>query len=216
MRRGIEIAHNVGRIFGAPTDVHMHPRIFDPRYAGLPEIPNGKAGVDLYTATALRGGIQRGLFMPNETLRLFNPEKPDQTEAFPYPITTEDRLLAALSVAESQSFIVAGMIMGVDPAIIGLGPDNKKPKFMTSKIEKTFASQIVQDCTAALKIYGAETTGGFNVPLDAIIPIARVWDKYNHGKPIILHLEDADVGRVLEEWPDDIAVHVAHVSSRQG
>ena len=58
MKRGIEYSSRENRqlatIYGLPTDVHMHPRIFDPRFPYLPEIPNGRAGVDIYTEEALR------------------------------------------------------------------------------------------------------------------------------------------------------------------
>lgn len=215
MKRGIEMDDSSARIYGTITDVHMHPRIFDPRFLGLPDIPNGKAGVSLYTRTALRGGIQRGMFMPNEMLRLYNPDRPDETEVFPYPITTPDRLLPALNVAEAQSAIMTGLIFGVDSKSIGLDPDSRKPKFTTKNIDQIFQSQIVKEYTVALKIYGDETTGGFNIPLDCIIPVAEVWHRHNPDKPVILHLEDEAVGQVLADWPPHIPVHIAHVSSRR-
>ncbi|HVX58362.1 MAG TPA: hypothetical protein VG964_01335 [Candidatus Saccharimonadales bacterium] len=215
MKRGIEMSDTSARIHGMTTDVHMHPRIFDPRFVSRPDIPNGKAGVSLYSRTALKNGIQRGLFMPNETLRLYNPDFPDQTETHPYPITTPDRLLAALNVAESQSAIMAGMIFGVDPSIIGLDPASPKTRFTTRKINDIFKNKVVQDYTVALKIYGDETTGGFNIPLDHIIPVAEVWHRHNRIKPVIMHLEDEAVGQVLADWPAKIPAHIAHVSSAQ-
>lgn len=215
MKRGIEMNDDSATIHGMTTDVHMHPRIFDPRFVSRPDVPNGKAGVSLYSRTALKSGIQRGLFMPNESLRLYNPDFPDQTEVHPYPITTPDRLLAALNVAESQSAIMAGMIFGVDPSIIGLDPASPRQRFTTRKINEIFRSKIVQEYTLALKIYGDETTGGLNIPLEHVIPVAETWHRHNPDKPVIMHLEDSGVAQVLADWPAKIPAHIAHVSSQQ-
>lgn len=219
MRHGLEVTGRNGKRYadfdGAIADVHTHPRIFDVRLDGQPEILNGKAGIGLYSEVALKNGITIMVAMPNESVRLYNPAHPDQTELFPYPITTADRVLAAANVVTNNTLIPTGLFMGVDRDILGLGNTEESPHFTTKNIEREFSSPIVQKLTWGLKIYGSETTGGYNIPLDRIIPVGEVYNKHNPGKPIILHLEDEDVGKVLAEWPAGIPVHIAHVSSRQ-
>jgi len=43
-------------------DVHEHPRVCDP-------LPDGKAGLEIYTEAQLRAGIVGGNLMPNEFYR---------------------------------------------------------------------------------------------------------------------------------------------------
>lgn len=220
--RGISIEESSGgiyhaRINGPITDVHMHPRIFDPRFFGteLGDIANGKAGLHMYSQAALRGGFYRGMAMTNESLRIFSPDEPDQTELIPYPVTKVDRLLAAASVIIQRSLMQIGIIMSVDREAIGLGQAEKKPAFTTKEIGDTFSNKYVRGLTGALKIFGNPSTGGFNIPPEYVIPVAKVWHKHNPIKPVGMHLENELVGQILEEWPEDIPAHIAHVSSRQ-
>src|SRR5581483_12050349 len=83
--RGIHIEQGSGGVHyavidGPITDIHMHPRIFDARFYGQEENPNGKAGIHPYSQAALRGGIVMGLAMPNESVRLPSSAEPDLTE----------------------------------------------------------------------------------------------------------------------------------------
>jgi dihydroorotase-like cyclic amidohydrolase len=205
--------------YGSLTDVHMHPRRLDFLFPDQDGQPNGKAGTAVYTQSALLGGFTTGLFMPNEHRRLANPNEVDGTEVFAAPTTTLDRLLEATSNISEGSVIDAGVIFGVDAESIGVTKDEAGnfdlSGFTTANINKTYSSPLVERFTAALKIYGANTTGGYNIPLESIAPVAETWHKNNPNKPIILHLEDGDVARVLEEIPPHIPVHIAHVSSKQ-
>lgn len=218
MKRGIDFLPKgqPNRIYvhGAITDVHMHPRLFDARFPDAPAIPNGKAGMSLYSQNALKNGFYMGLAMGNESVRLYTPDNPDQTQTVPYPISNLDRLLAAAAVVTEQSRMMAGINMVADREILGIGDDMDMSGFTTEKVNAIYSSRYVREYTAALKIYGDETTGGFNIPLEAILPVARVWHEHDPSKPIILHLENEAVRQVLEGWPADIPVHIAHVSSR--
>jgi hypothetical protein len=124
-----------------------------------------------------------------------------------------DRLYAAAQTITENSLMKTGIIMGVDPEAIGLNENSNG--FSTRKIEEVYSSREVKNLTTALKIYGDYTTGGYNIPLRTIIPVAETWDDHNHGKPVILHLEDEAVGYILEAWPANIPVHIAHVSSKE-
>jgi hypothetical protein len=207
---------------GSITDVHAHPRRLDFLFPDQEGLPNGKAGTWVYTRSALLGGFTTALFMPNEHRRLGNPEQPDGTEVLPAPTTTLDRLLEATSDITERSAIEAGVIFGVDAESIGVTKVQIEGEdvfdltyFNTDGIDKTYSSPLVKRFTSALKIYGAKTTGGYNIPLETIVPVAETWHKHNPEKPVILHLEDGDVARVLAEMPAHIPIHIAHVSSRQ-
>jgi dihydroorotase-like cyclic amidohydrolase len=225
MRQGVETEwqshHQYPSVifYGSLTDVHMHPRRLDYLFPDKDGLPNGKAGTRIYTASALLGGFTTGLFMPNEHRRLGNPNKADGTELIPAPTTTLDLLLEATSNISESSLIEAGVIFGVDTDAIGVkkleNGDFDLSGFTVNEIDKTYSSSLVNRFTAALKIYGANTTGGYNIPLETIVPVAKTWYEHNPTKPIILHLEDGDVARVLEEMPPHIPVHIAHVSSKQ-
>jgi hypothetical protein len=217
MKQGIEISREGKEpyidIYGAITDVHMHPRIFDNRFPDEPDIPNGKAGLPVYTEAALRAGFSRGLAMLNESVRIHSPDEPDQTLLIPYPINNIDRLLATASVITQESLMKMGMIMLADRSVISL--DEPGETFKTEQIEKIYSSTYVRDLAAGLKIFGAYSTGGYNIPLEYVIPVAEVWHKHNPHKPVVMHLEDEAVGEILSEWPAHIPAHIAHTSSRQ-
>jgi hypothetical protein len=151
--------------YGSLTDVHMHPRRLDFLFPDQDGQPNGKAGTAVYTQSALLGGFTTGLFMPNEHRRLANPNEVDGTEVFAAPTTTLDRLLEATSNISEGSVIDAGVIFGVDAESIGVTKDEAGnfdlSGFTTANINKTYSSPLVERFTAALKIYGANTTGGY-------------------------------------------------------
>jgi dihydroorotase-like cyclic amidohydrolase len=219
MRKGVEVnwqphdQYPRAAFYGSLTDAHMHPRRLDFLFPDQDGKPDGKAGTNIYTSSALLGGFTKGLFMPNEHRRIANPNQSDGTEVFAAPTTTLDRLLEAASNISEASVIEAGIIFGVDREAIGLG--DGQGGFSTDEISKIYSSPLVERFTAALKIYGADTTGGYNIPLETIRPVAETWHAHNPNKPVILHLEDEDVATVLEEIPSHIPVHIAHVSSRQ-
>jgi hypothetical protein len=208
-RNGVDYAY----VHGPITDVHMHPRLFDTLVLNGNSVLNGKAGAEVYSKAALLSGIYRGLAMGNETARIFNPDTDDQTETFPYPINNIERLVITAQVIGSQSYMEMGINMVADRSIIGLDEDT--PQFSTHQIEKIYSSRYVDELAAGLKIYGAETTGGYNIPLEYVIPVSEVWFKNQPAKPITLHLEDEAVEYILRDWPDKIPVHIAHVSSWQ-
>jgi hypothetical protein len=202
-------------IYGAITDPHMHPRNFDTLLPQQPSIPNGKAGLELYTRGAVLGGISRGGAMPNEFLRYYDPEEPDGTKVVPYFITTVNKLRAFAHDISTESHIPMAIFFGVERESVGLSENQEG--FSIKNIDNIFAHPEVKALTKGLKIYGGDTTGGpaIQIPLEYIIPIAEVWHKHNPEKPIILHLEDEDVATILEKWPKHILVHIAHVSSQK-
>jgi hypothetical protein len=188
---------------GPITDVHMHPRIYDPE----------KAGIERYSETALRSGFSQGLAMLNENLRMPDPNSPDGTSLESFPINSAERLAVTANIVSQHSLIRTGLILLADQSITHT--DKNPDKFTTRKIKKEFADPRVERYAAALKIFGDESTGGFNIGLEEIIPTALEWHKANPNKPVCLHLEDGHVRDILESWPADIPAHVCHVSSRQ-
>jgi hypothetical protein len=199
MSRGLELKLTFP---GPITDVHMHPRIYDP----------DKAGLDRYSETAVRNGITQGLAMLNEGMRLPDPDNPDQTVLTPFPINNAERLAVTANIVTQQSRMRAGLILLADPSIIR--SDKSPHSFTASKIKKEYADPRVGNYAAALKIFGDESTGGFNIKLDEIPATAHEWNEANPTKPVCLHLEDGNVRTILEDWPADIPAHVCHVSSR--
>lgn len=202
-----------------PIDVHAHPRAFDvltqDQFIEENGSTEGKAGLREYTEVALKCGITAMIAMPNEMLRLFNPQKPDLTELLPYPIATLDRLRAMQSLISHESVIPTGNHYGLDPAEVFF---NEAAVLDLQKIHSNFAA-VTRDCLG-LKIYGDETTGGNNIDIRHFPTIARVWYETNPEKPITMHLENENVGKVLAvmsqmEIGKQVPVHIAHVSSRQ-
>jgi hypothetical protein len=200
MKKGVELKL---RFDGPITDVHMHPRVYD----------NGKAGMDLYSKTAVRSGFSMGLAMLNESMRMPDPDSPDGTSLEPFPVNTAERLAVTANIVSQQSRIRTGLILLVDPSITHTSKD--PGKFTAHKIKKEFFDPRVGRYAAALKIFGDESTGGFNIRPDEIPAVAHEWHEVQPTKPICLHLEDGNVREVLEDWPDDIPAHICHVSSRQ-
>lgn len=203
-----------------PLDVHAHPRLFDhiteDGFVELNEGKEGRAGIRAYSETAIESGITGILGMPNEMMRLLDLSVPlpERTGLESYPISNRDKLLAALSKISEGSVIPAGQHYGLDPSEI-VRQDGSLDR---DKLYQRF-SEAEEDATA-LKIYGGETYGGFNVRVEDIPEIATIWNEVHPTKPIIMHLEDENVGRVLSAVNRltigrELPIHIAHVSSRQ-
>jgi hypothetical protein len=207
------------RLQPGPIDVHAHPRAFDAKTADnfLPsnEGSEGKAGLGPYTEVALLSGLTAMLAMPNESLRRRAADGPEPTVTIPYPIATRDRLLAMQGLISNQAVIPTGPLFGLDPMEIFHGKTNVLD---SHKVHTLFAS-VTEDCLG-LKIYGDETTGGYNVDTVHIPTLTRLWYETNPDKPVIMHLEDDNIGKVLSSIAGmkigkDVPIHIAHVSSRQ-
>jgi hypothetical protein len=200
---------------GDVTDAHMHMRFFDVKLDTDDDSPTGKSGALKYSETAVRNGITRGLSHLNENLRIANPDALDGTgtSTTPFPIDSAERLEVTSNIAATQSKMKTGLILLAGPQITHLKKD--PDVFTVHKIKKEFNDPRIRKLAAALKIFGNQSFGSFNIKLDEIPPTAHEWYKPNPDKPIVLHLEDENVGIVLEDWPDDLPVHIAHVSSTQ-
>jgi len=196
---------------GPITDPHGHGRGFDKRLPINSDIGNGKAGFKLVTKAALLGGIDTVIFMPNESLRLPNPDTEDGTELIPYPITTVEKLLVMAQKIATESYVEASINMGVDRNSISYNEDTGE--FSLKEIHKTFSNKWVAELTAGLKIYCDKTTGNYDMPEETVIPVAEVWHTYNPDKPVVLHAEGEKLKRLLESWPKEIPVHIAHIST---
>jgi hypothetical protein len=200
MKRGPELSL---RFPGPITDSHMHPRVYD----------DAKAGVDIYSATALRSGFTQGLAMLNEFMRMPDPNSPDGTSIEPFPVNTAERLAVTANIVSQQARMRMGLMLLIDPGITHL--NNNPEKFTARKISKEFNDPRTSKYAAGAKIFAAESFGGFTIRLDDVLPIASEWNKAQPNKTMCLHLEDGDVGEILRDWPDDIPAHICHVSSRQ-
>lgn len=205
-----------------PMDPHTHPRITDPLtrddFIAQNEGYEGKAGLSEYTLVALKSGITVALAMPNEQMRRFapTPEEPNRTEVLPYPIDSLDRVLPMQSAISHESVMRMGLILGNDPS--RLYTDSSKEVIDVGRLDQRYV-EAGAECMA-LKTYGAETTGGFNVNKHDIPTLAESWYRAYPEKPHVMHLEDGDVGEVLRAiatLPEgkNFPLHIAHVSSRQ-
>lgn len=202
-----------------PFDVHMHPRITD----GITEDAfveinggiEGKAGLGAYTDAAVRSGFTGGGAMPNEVMRKYAPWLPEKTMTVPYPISDLRSVNAMQSAIQQYSLMPMAVYAGIDPEEIF--NDKQRRWFNAESAEKNFFE--IKDEVMALKLWGDESTGGYNIPKTLIPRIAGLWHKHNPEKPVILHLEDEGVGEVLHDisrlYGKNIPVHIAHVSSRQ-
>jgi hypothetical protein len=202
-------------------DPHGHPRVFDPITSDDFGVGNGaregKAGVYAYTVEAFASGITRVHFMPNEQLRQFDPRSPELTSLTPYPISTSDRLLAVQSIAANQAVVPTGQSLGLDPTTCISGTGDRE-RLRVTELDYNFATAGA-DCFF-LKVYGDETTGGFNVHPRYIPKIVERWHLSQPDKPVVLHLENENVGNVLRQinatpFGKKAPIHIAHVSSRQ-
>ncbi|CAN5641342.1 hypothetical protein BH23PAT2_BH23PAT2_07240 [soil metagenome] len=204
-----------------PIDAHAHPRVFDavtddqyrPNFIDL----DGKAGLRQYSRNALASGFVGMIAMPNESLRLVSATDPMRSDVHPYPIANLDRLRAMQASISQESYIPTGIHFGIDPVTaykeISTGEKTLDLGYLSSQFE------AVRDEVLGLKLYGAETEGGYNVRVNGIPLIIWSWNRSNPDKPVVLHLEDEDVAGVLEQIADrkeyDVPLHVAHVSSRR-
>lgn len=216
--------HGLVRFEPGPFDVHLHPRVTDAMTQdNLDPLNNGtegKAGLVLYTQAMLRSGITGGIAMPNEQGRLLilgsGLDGKVKTDTVPYPISNIDRMRAMQFAIEQQSVVPLGVFAGLDPEEVYLDLGRKVTN--VQGLSQRFA-EVSQECLG-LKIYGAETTGGFNIATKDIWQVVQLWHEFNQEKPVILHLEDDKVGEVLGQIYElkkgkDIPIHIAHVSSRQ-
>lgn len=210
-------------------DMHMHPRVMDPitieQFLRDKAEQEGRAGLQIYTMEALQAGISGGGLMPNEMMRYVDLSTQSFTTVVPFPISNLDRVRTMESHVHTEAVIPVGIYVGLDPAV-DLIKEGDKVLLNEERIIGNFKKGTVgnfqrmsPECLA-LKLYGAETTGDYNIP-PALIPRAvELWHQTNAGKPAILHLEDADVGKVLDriaklEGGKEIKVHIAHVSSKE-
>lgn len=204
-----------------PFDVHMHIRATDPITQDPFIVMNGgtegKAGALIYTNAALRSGIVGGGVMPNEQMRKYSVDSPEKTKLEPYPISNIYKVEAMQALIHSGAVIPLMVYAGVDPEEI-LSPTSGGQNIDYDKAEANFAD--VKDEVTALKLWGNQSTGDFNIPVWFIAPLAERWHKHNPEKPVILHVEDGNVATALEDIAKnkagkEIPVHIAHVSSRQ-
>ncbi|MGI9027962.1 MAG: hypothetical protein ACR2FM_03950 [Candidatus Saccharimonadales bacterium] len=202
-----------------PFDVHMHPRVTD----GITEDAfveinggiEGKAGLAAYTEAAMRSGITGGGAMPNEVMRKYAPWTDEKTITVPYPISDRRSVDAMQSAIQQHSLLPMAVYAGIDPTEIFTDPTREHLNM--DVVEKNFAE--IKDEVMALKLWGDNSTGGYNIPKQFIPHVANRWNVYSPEKPVILHVEDAGVGEVLQDIArhqgSEIPIHIAHVSSRQ-
>ena len=200
------------------ADPHMHPRIFDaitPDQFMDGNQGEGKAGLGVYTKAAVRSGFTTGVAMLNEQVRRLTPDGAEPTELLPYAVFREDQVLAVEAAIGAQALHPMAINLCLDPE--DAFTDVAKTQLDLEKLGQRFAA--VADDVVGLKIFGDESTGGFNVDPEFIPEIAWRWSVHNPEKPAVLHLEDENVGRVLRaiaQMPrgNDVRIHIAHVSSK--
>lgn len=213
---GLTIENGIIEMSPGPYDVHGHPRALDPITDIDPENPSfyeGKAGIASYTETALLSGLVVLSAMPNEFYRRYVSGNSGETEIVQFPISNKDKANTMAALIRQQSRILMTYHLGLDPKeIITAGPQLDRVK-----VYENFRD-AGKDATA-LKIFGDISTGGNNVPTRFIPELAKSWSMRYPEKPVIMHLEDGNVRAVLEQLHadggDEVAVHIAHVSSQQ-
>lgn len=229
---GIEqSSEHIWRVSPGVADVHTHPRIYDAiTNDGFVTLNHGdhgpqegKAGLRHYTEVALRSGITVMIAMPNESIRRLDLTAKEQTSLTPYPIASLDRVIGVQGAINTDAMIPTAIHMGLDPETAFR--DSGKTRLNTGLLEKEFTA-VSDECTS-LKVYLAETTGGYNIALEHAIGVADVWYRTNPGKPIVYHVEGADVAKLLtgfnslrlgkgqRNWGKEQPIHIAHVSSRE-
>lgn len=200
------------------ADVHMHPRVFDaitPDHFIDGNQGEGKAGLGIYTEAAVRSGFTTGVAMLNEQVRRLTPDGAEPTELLPYAVFREDQVLAVEAAIGAQALHPMAINLCLDPE--DTFTDDTKTELDLEKLGQRFGA--VADDVVGLKIFGDESTGGFNVDPLFIPEIVWRWSVHNPEKPAVLHLEDENVGRVLRaiaQMPrgNDVRIHIAHVSSK--
>lgn len=203
-----------------PFDVHAHPRVFDSitndDFVSVNEGTEGKAGLKIYTETAIHAGITGMAAMPNESVRRYDTSAPNKTEEEPYPIANIDRVVAMQAAIAERSVIPTAIHFGLDPQTAFW--DQDKTRLNKPFLRREF--RRVKDECIGFKVYLAETTGGNNIAVEHGAEVAATWNYINPDKPIIFHVEGGDVKRLLEDIHnldngDEIPIHIAHISSRK-
>lgn len=200
-----------------PMDMHGHPRALDPitdhDLSGNGDY-EGKAGLPSYTETALLSGLVVVSAMPNEFFRVVDEMSQDGTKLIQFPISNADRAFIMETSIRTQSRINMTYHFGLDPTDIIYGANEE---LNVRKLAKNFETGARN--ATALKVFGNISTGGNNVPLKHIPQIVQEWYEQYPSKPVIMHLEDDNVGAVLEQIYLDcggkIPIHIAHISSKQ-
>ncbi len=202
------------------VDVHAHPRVFDP-ITDIPLDPTsldtheGKAGLAAYSEVALASGITVMVAMSNEFYRVPDPAELSGSRLVQFPIATADRAAAMQVAIRTQARTLMAFNYGLDPTAILLDDGVRLDVARVRKDFREGGSDV-----AALKIFGDESTGGNNVPVDRIPELVREWYGLYPAKPTVMHLEDGNVRRVLEELSEtdfgrEAPLHLAHVSSKE-
>jgi dihydroorotase-like cyclic amidohydrolase len=215
-----QIGENTWQFTPGPFDVHAHPRVFDAKkddgFVSINEGTEGKAGLSIYTEAAIHSGITGMAAMPNESVRRYDETTLEKTEEIPYPIANLDRVLAMQAAIEDRAVIPTAIHFGLDPATAFWDQDKRRLKepFLSREFDR------VKDECVGLKVYLAETTGGNNIAVEHGASVAAIWHRINPEKPVIFHVEGADVAVLFKDIHKlsggrDIPVHIAHVSSRQ-
>lgn len=201
-------------------DPHGHPRVFDPitNFAFFEQNGyEGKAGLPIYTETAIKAGIAVISAMPNEFFRRIDPLDKDGTgtEIVQFPIASLDRAtLMEVSLA-TQSRMLASFHLGLDKKDV-LTDEEEHIDYFKMRANFQFAGVRA----TALKLFGDFSTGGQNIPIKHFPDIVSMWHGYWPEKPIIMHLENENVRNALEELSNTeegmvAPIHIAHVSSRE-
>lgn len=209
------------RLSPGPFDAHGHPRLCDAinydDFNPINEGKEGKAGPDPFSREALSGGITGINAMPNESLRLLDKdaEDPEATITVPYPIANLDRVRTMQNAINQQSVIPMGVYMGLDPETAMWG--NEKARVNRPHLAREFSS--VSDECLGLKVYLAQTTGGYAIDLSKAAEVAELWHRNNPEKPIIYHVEGLGVPYLMRELSrlrhgTEMPTHLAHVSSK--
>jgi carbamoyl-phosphate synthase/aspartate carbamoyltransferase/dihydroorotase len=215
-----QLSEHLWQFAPGPFDVHAHPRVFDAKtqddFVLINEGTEGKAGLRIYTETALRSGIVGIAAMPNESIRLYDAGNSEKTEEKPYPIASLDRVLPMQAAIEDRAVIPTAIHMGLDPKKAFW--DQDKQRLKRQSLSREF-NRVHGECIG-LKVYLAETTGGNNIAVEHGAQVADIWHHANPDKPVIFHVEGGDVMKLFEDIykldkGKDIPVHIAHVSSEQ-
>ncbi|HET9174595.1 MAG TPA: hypothetical protein VFN56_04965 [Candidatus Saccharimonadales bacterium] len=215
----LEYEDGIVTMYPGPVDVHAHPRVFDPQTShdiSGQDGYEGKAGLPIYSEVALRSGIVLIGAMPNESYREIVPNAHDgeATRLIQFPISNYERARIMGHSIRTQSRINATYYLGVDPTEIF---DDSVEQIDAQTILRNFA--LGGKDAKALKLFGNISTGGNNVPIQHFPQIVGMWHSLYPRKPIIMHLEDENVGTVLDDLYAQnygrVPVHVAHVSSRE-
>jgi hypothetical protein len=216
-----QLSDSYWRMAPGPIDVHGHPRVCDAlnpdNFVPLNNGTEGKAGLVAYTEAALRAGIVAVVAMPNEVFRNQSTSAvaPEQTVTFPFPIANLDRVRTMQNGINQQAVIPTGVYMGLDPETALAGTE--APRVNKPLLTREFSN--VKDECLGLKVYLAQTTGGYNIDLAHAAEVAGIWYRHNPEKPVIYHVEGENVAKLMTDLRalkhgKLMPSHLAHVSSR--